>query len=530
MGILDTFFIMFEADASDLDEGLKKSDKKADDLTRSLKKADAAGNEVGKSMGNLLATAGGALMAALSAGAMMAGIQNAANYADSLGKLSDALGVDIEDMSAWSDVVSMAGGSAESFKSSVSNLTMGLQELALRGTSRISPFFEELNIQLRDSNGNVKTALELLPEMADSFSKMSRSQALGYGQKMGLDQGTIMLLQQGRREVEEQIRKQKELGVVTKEQAKQSAAWNDTLSQMGFMFRGLWLAVGQSVLPAFQAIVGAFTSMISFFRKHSDFITGLFITLGTAVMVFLVPPLITAAGAAIAAMAPFLLIGAIVAFVAGAFALLYDDVMNFMDGNDSMIGEIFKKYPAVKDIVFAVIDAFKGLFEAGKELWGLFGDLFTLATLKAQQFWSSLTNGIDEFKKAFPELFAVIEKIGHIFDIVFEAVKKSFTGVIDDLVEDFKSVAKFFGIDVAVGGIKEARAQVQAASATALNNINSNAISNTQVANAPTTVNVGTVTVNTQATDAEGVSKAVGGELQGQIKRATSNYDDGVLA
>ena len=31
--------------------------------------------------------------------------------------------------------------------------------------------------------------------------------------------------------------------------------------------------------------------------------------------------------------------------LAAAFALVYDDIMNFIDGNDSMIGRILDKYP-----------------------------------------------------------------------------------------------------------------------------------------------------------------------------------------
>lgn len=530
MGILESFFIMFEADASNLNEGVADADKKADKLTESLKKADKAGSDVGKSMGNLLATAGGALAAIVSTGAIMAGIQGAADYADALGKLSDALDLNTEDVSAWSDVVSMAGGSADGFQQTLRMMTANLQDINAKGTNETLPFFQQLGVELRDANGNMRSALELLPDMADGFAKMDKASAAGIGQKLGLDQGTIMLLQQGRRAVEDQIRKQKEMGVVTAEQAKQSAAWNDTLSQMGFMFRGLWLAVGQSVLPAFQAIIEAFSSAVSFFRKHSDFITGLFIALGTAVTVFLVPPLLTAAGAAIAAMAPFLIVGAIVAVVAGAFALLYDDVMNFMDGNDSMIGEIFKKYPAVKDLIDGIVEAFGTLKEVGKELWGLMGDLFTLATLKATEFWQSINDGVDGFKSAFPEVFAIIEKMGDIFDIVLNAIIDTFTSAFNGIKETIGSVAEFFGLDFVVKGVKEARSQVQAASASTLNNINSGAISNTRMANTSTNVSVAKVEVNTQATDAEGISRAIGGELQGQLKRATSNYDDGVMA
>ena len=36
--------------------------------------------------------------------------------------------------------------------------------------------------------------------------------------------------------------------------------------------------------------------------------------------------------------------------------------------------------------------------------------------------------------------------------------------------------------------------------------------------------------VQTQATDAEGISKSIGGAIGAQMKQAASGYDDGVIA
>ncbi|MCK5644691.1 MAG: phage tail protein, partial [Gammaproteobacteria bacterium] len=41
-------------------------------------------------------------------------------------------------------------------------------------------------------------------------------------------------------------------------------------------------------------------------------------------------------------------------------------------------------------------------------------------------------------------------------------------------------------------------------------------------------VNIGTVEVNTQATDAEGVGKALNDTLQDQVSQAIDDFDDGV--
>lgn len=530
MGILDTFFLVFEADASNLDKGLTDAHKKSDKLTDQLKLADLAGGKLGSSLGNLLATAGGAMMAIFSVGAMTSGIAGAIDYADHLNDLSNGLGVATEDLDSWGKAVKMSGGTAEEFQGTLSTLSADFAMIATKGTSRTLPFWKELGINVKDAHGKMREVMDVLPELADKMAGMSKQESAGMGKKLGLDQGTIMLLQQGRREVEAQIKQQKEMGVVTAEQAKQAGEFNDALDQLSMNFRGMFLSVGGSLIPAFKWIIEMFGKVSNFFREHSDFITGLFIALGAAVLFFLIPPLITAAGAALAAMAPFLLMGAVVALVAGAFALLYDDVMNFMEGNDSMIGSLYNKYPVVRALIDGIAEAFRTLKAVAKEIWGLMGDVFNFGSVKAKQFWKSLTGGIDGFSKTFPRLFALIKGLGNVFSAVFTFIWNLWKKVFGGIGNAISGLAKSVGLDFSVKGLQNARSQVQAASKTPLNSTNSAAISNSKVATKNASVNVGKVEVHTKATDAQGVARAVGGHMKGELKRATSNYDDGVLA
>jgi hypothetical protein len=68
------------------------------------------------------------------------------------------------------------------------------------------------------------------------------------------------------------------------------------------------------------------------------------------------------------------------------------------------------------------------------------------------------------------------------------------------------------------------------ASGAALGAQTSNSISNTTKGGKNTSVQVGKVEVHTQATDAQGISKAIGGTMQTQMRQAVNNFDDGVLA
>lgn len=86
-------------------------------------------------------------------------------------------------------------------------------------------------------------------------------------------------------------------------------------------------------------------------------------------------------------------------------------------------------------------------------------------------------------------------------------------------------VASFFGIGdgsespQGVGeGVAAANQQIGMASAAPTNNITSNAISNSATKMSENNIQTGDIIVQTQATDAQGISKDIGSELQGQLK------------
>lgn len=535
MALLDSFVLLFEADASQLNKSVDEANRKGEKLNDTMKKADGAATMLGGSFVEMLATAGGALAAAFSFGAMMNGIMAANDYADRLGEVSDALGVNIEELDAWGRAVQFSGGSAEAFQATLQNLVADFAMIDTKGTSRTLPFWKELGINVKDAHGKMRDVMDVLPDLAEKFEGLSKGEAMGMGRKLGLDEGTIMLLQRGRREVDEMVKKQKELGVTTKEQAEFAGQYNDAMDEMSLAFRGLFMAVGGSVLPAFKAIAEGITRVVSFFRQHSDFITGLLIAIGAAIAVFVLPSLISMAAATIAAFWPFMLIGAAIAGVIGLFALLYDDIVAFRNGSDSMIGEIAKKWPIVGDVVNGLVDTIKYFVDFTAAAFGLLADLILDPAHAWDNFVGKITGGIETVRGHFPFLFGLIDGLANGFvtmgDVimgVWDAIVATIMGAIDSVKGAVSDVQEFFGIGG--GDVKVAKTAIMSANRSPLNQQSSAAISNSRSVSKSNTVTVGKVEVKTQATDAQGISRAIGGEMKAQLKRATSNYDDGVLA
>lgn len=507
MAILETFYYLFKSDAKALDEGLTESEKRAKQTEESLSKTDRTAESLGGAFREVAMQAGAVLAAFASVGAIIEGVKAATEFNDKLGETAEALEVNVEDLSAWSDAAQMSGGSAEAFQGTLKGLTAAMAQVDTTGKSRLKPFFDELGVSMLDSAGKARPVMDLLPELAEKFEGLSKSEAFGLGQKLGLDQGTIMMLQRGRQGLDELIKRQKELGVTTAEDAEIAGDFNDALDDTKHVFRTIYTSIASTILPGLTMLNKGLQFVVTWARQNDKFVAGFFIAIGTAIAVYYLPPIIAAAAATLVAIAPFIAIGAAIAAAAAAFALIYDDIMTFLEGGDSVTGRLLEWVNSF-GLLRAAIDFVKALFGYLSTEIGAFLENSTLVQA-----------AIDVMTGAFEALKAVLDTIIEAFSWIMEK-GAALGGIIG-------TVAGALG-DKVSGALQAGTAALQGASGQPLAAQTSASLGAQNTSNRTNNVNVGKVTVNTKATDANGISKAVGGTLQKQMRQAVANYDDGV--
>lgn len=505
--VLETFYFLFRSDAEALDAGLSESERRARETEDAVRSTDVAAGSLGESFKAVAMQAMGVLAAFASVGAIIEGVKAATEFNDKLGETADALEVNIEDLSAWGDAAQMSGGSAEAFQGTLKSLTAAMAAVDTTGKSRLKPFFDELGISMLDTAGKARPVMELLPELAKSFEGMSKAQSFGIGQKLGLDQGTIMMLQRGRAGLDELIARQKELGVTTAEDAEIAGDFNDAIDDTAHVFRTFYTSIASAVLPALTWLNKGLQAAMMWFRQNEKFVTGFFIAIGAAIAAYYLPAIISAAAATLVAAAPFILIGLAIAAAAAAFALIYDDIMTFLEGGDSVTGQLIDWVSG-----FELVKAAIGFVQA------LFGYL-------------SATIG------TFLESSGMVQTVIEVMTAAFQGLKS----VLDAIIEAFSWLIEK---GAAIGGVLSSVAGFAGEKLTAALNIGTQAMQNASGApmaaqtsasiaagntsNRTNNVNVGAVNIKTKATDANGISKAVGGSLQKQMRQASANFDDGV--
>lgn len=495
--ILETLLIVFEADVKDIPEKLKDVDEKSEDAAESISTVDDEAKSLKASFGKAAKAAAGFAVALIAVNAVKTAVIQTAQQADTLGKFSDRLNENVELVDAWGQAAVRAGGSAEGFRGSLESLNEKIVETAVKGTSDILPFLNQMGIAFADANGRARSTLDLLPELADSFQNLSAGESAAIGKRLGLDAGTIQLLQQGRSEVEKLIDRQKSLGTITKEQAQLSAEFNDSLADLKQVFQTVVRLMVVEVLPIFTAFNNALTSVIVFLKDHKFFAIAFFSSIAAVVGAVYLPAMLAAAAATLTAIAPFLLIAAAVAAAGAAIALLTDDIYNFLSGNDSVIGEISKKWPIVGEV-----------FEFLK----------------------------DVMETQFSIMFGIIDK----FTEYLENPKQ----IIQDIIDLFNSIKDFAFGDLAsgIGGVLKSIATgdvlvkasefITGSGSSPANNINSNTIQNSNTRGGDKNVSIGDINVTTppSAISSEEAGRSAAGVMKNELRTMVDQFDDGVRA
>lgn len=318
-----------------------------------------------------------------------------ASTIDSQGKFADSLGVSVEDLQALGYAAGISGGSIETISADLKTLS---QIIDTSNPGSYSEALLQLGVSARKSNGEIKNSTELLLDLSDKFVTLSQKQAVDFGEKIGLDESTIRLLQTGREGVNALTNEAAALGgVLSNTAANDAADFNDALLRLRFGFFGIINTVTSKFFPIFTKIADKISGfvkankkwidlgidqvlngVIDGFKLFKDSITAVIdkiqdllpdtfkfkgaLDATKLVAVVVASALTSLAGLAVVAAAPFLLAATA---VTGLFIVI-EDLYSFIDGNDSVIGDFVNafanKFPNIAKVVRATVDSVKEFF------------------------------------------------------------------------------------------------------------------------------------------------------------------------
>ena len=223
----------------------------AEDKTRAaFASASRSLGNLGSQAGNIVGRLGG-IGAALAAGMSALQIANVVQVADQLDDLSEKTGISVERLSA----LRFAG---EAVGTELTSLTTGVRELSKRmadaagGGKATSEAFRAIGVEVKNADGSLRSADEVLLDVADKFAQYEDGAAkAALAQELFGKSGADMIpfLNQGKQGIEELRREAEQLGVIySGDLAKASAEFNDNLVKLRAAAEGLAVRLAGPVI------------------------------------------------------------------------------------------------------------------------------------------------------------------------------------------------------------------------------------------------------------------------------------------
>lgn len=355
-------------------------------------------NEIIHEAESLAAGLGVALIA--TSAAVFAFVNEMAEHVAELKEFADVNELSIENLQEMGYAASVSGSSLDQMKSAMAGLNMMIGQAA-SGIGRGAKFFQRFGLSAKDAAGEIKKPGDVFLELADKIKGMPNPEALNMLRRLGVDPSMILLMRKGRDGISELMEEARKYGVVSDEDAERSVKVKEAWTKLRYIGLQLGNAIAMQLVPGVLKIVEGFshwivaskdliaTRVITMVKALNiviaalwDYASLIVSTVWHVVSAFvnwkIVGYAVAAALASIAtfgfisflgdaymavmklawAMLKFDVATSITPLLLGAMALaiflLYDELRNFREGNDSVIGQLQKKYPwAIQAAVWA---------------------------------------------------------------------------------------------------------------------------------------------------------------------------------
>lgn len=344
--IIDSLLIAVKMDNTDLDKGLKQAGSKVSSFANRIKAGTLA-----------------KLGAFTSVGFVMSQVKNLTAVADDLGKIADRIGADVPKLQSWATASKLAGGSVQAFYGTAEQLGSELQRIAVTGKSRLLPFFESMGVATLDATGKARDVFDVLTDVAGAVEGMDRQTSAGILKRLQLDEGTIGLLQMGKKGMQDLIRYERELGVFQKEDTVIAANYNDAMDRLTRTMNMSFLPVMRLFAPVLTEAAKAMTSAFAFIQKHSlafeIALAGIALVIGALVL-----PSLWSLFVAIMTNPITWIIAAIVGLI-----LILEDLYVYAKGGKSQFEDLWKTLGTGEEVMAAIQGAWDFLKAAAQIAW-----------------------------------------------------------------------------------------------------------------------------------------------------------------
>ena len=441
--------------------------KGADKVKSDLKGIEKAEKSTEKATDDLAKSVGNLLASYAGFKKILSEVMGIAKGGEDLLLLANNAGIGAEQLERYGIALQNYGGGLSSASSALSHLNQMMLDMRYGNGGALQEAALRYGISIEGKNG-LATGEEMLYNIARRMERLGAQEQLDLGRKLGLDPAMIALLRQGVAGLNGELEKASKMTIYSPEDIDNSRKFQLALREFNLAVQKIWATLARYFLPTWTNVLKVVGNFVDYLSQHKGFVIGFFTTL-SAVLAGL------AIKSAIAFAPIYATIGAIVA-LGTTLGLLYDDFITYLEGGEAALGVFWE---ACASVAYAVIQAFFAI------------------------------------KDGIASVFTWIEaKVSDLFGWMIE-VKNAIGGLFGSGNNNWEA------------NIERAR-QLYMDTRTPLASAGNSYTTNTTGVN--NSVKIDTVNVNTQATDAVGISQGIGGALADEFQDVLYQNTGGALA
>lgn len=285
--VIDELVVRMGLDIKDLQRGMKQVQS---DLDKTRKESETTAKhmqETGKKAAeffNQVRNSALAFFAVLTAGRGLATFtRDVVSSGAALNRLATNLNESVTTLSAWGNMSKQSGGSAGEFEGTIRNLSQAAWDLAHTGKSQVAPFLQQFGMDLLDSNKKMRPLNDLFLDIGDRLKSVGdRQSAMHWAQVLGIDEGTFNLLMKSRPELERMLKWQQQHAALTKKQGDEAQAAQEKWEAFKQELEGKMRPVVMKLLELFQKMMPAITRLAEVAAPIIETLTQIFLNLDDA--------------------------------------------------------------------------------------------------------------------------------------------------------------------------------------------------------------------------------------------------------
>ena len=263
--VIDSLIVTLGLDNKDFQQGMKDTEKGLSDTRKNTdrvgKQIAASGKDAAEFFGQMQRSAI-KFFAVLTAGKGLINFtRDVVSTGANLYRLSQNLDISADTLHRWGRAADLNGGSMEGFLGTLQNLGSQVTEIFMKGDSAITPYLRQLRVGVTDAAGKAKPLTDILADIADAAEKIypDRQQRYAFLQQMGFDEGTLNLLVKGGKELRNVIAAQQEYSDKDNKAAFEAEqTWIKAQQRLEKLTRDLVI----KILPSLERLIETFVKFV----------------------------------------------------------------------------------------------------------------------------------------------------------------------------------------------------------------------------------------------------------------------------